>query len=121
MKILLVDDNPDIIKFLTRVFSVKGHEIRSVNNGKDGLELIKNEEWGLILLDIAMPNFSGLDVIDELEKINMLKKNPIWVFTAASINDDEIDELIVRGVSGLIRKPVRIKELFTKIPQLQLT
>ena len=120
MKILLIDDNLDIIKLLTRVFSVKGHEIKTVTGGKEGLELIKNESWDLVLLDIAMPHFSGLQVIDNLEKNNLLKKNIIWIFTASSITDVEVDELITRGISGLIRKPIRIKELFDKISQLKV-
>lgn len=115
MKILVVDDNLDIIKLLTKVFSVKGHEIRTATNGKEGLELIKNEEWDTILLDIAMPELSGLDVIDDLEKNNLLKKKIIWIFSAASITDDEIKELVERGVAGIIRKPIKLQELFATV------
>ena len=119
MKVLLVDDNRDIIKLLTKVLSVKVQEIRTVTNGKDGLELIKNEDWDLVLLDLAMPYFSGLDVINDLEKNNLLKKNIIWVFTASSITNEEEKEFIERGVSKVIRKPVQIKELFTKLAELK--
>ena len=115
MKILVVDDNLDIIKLLTKVFSVKGHEITTATNGKEGLELIKNEEWDTILLDIAMPELSGLDVIDDLEKNNLLKKKIIWIFSAASITDDEIKELVERGVAGIIRKPIKLQELFATV------
>ena len=119
MKILLVDDNLDIINLLTKVFSVKGHEVRTATNGKEGLELIKNEEWDTILLDIAMPELSGLAVIDDLEKNNLLKKKTIWIFTAASITDDEIKELVERGVVGIIRKPIHLKTLFATISKSQ--
>ena len=119
MKVLLVDDNRDIIKLLTKVFSVKVQEISTATNGKDGLELIKNEEWDLVLLDLAMPDFSGLDVINDLEKNNLLKKNIIWVFTASSITNEEEKEFIERGVSKVIRKPVQIKELFAKLAELK--
>lgn len=119
MKVLLVDDNRDIIKLLTKVLSVKVQEIRTVTNGKDGLELIKNEDWDLVLLDLAMPDFSGLDVINDLEKNNLLKKNTIWVFTASSITNEEEKEFIERGVSKVIRKPVQIKELFAKLAELK--
>lgn len=119
MKVLLVDDNRDIIELLTKALSVKVQEIRTATNGKDGLELIKNEEWDLVLLDLAMPGFSGLDVINNLEKNNLLKKNIIWVFTASSITNDEEKEFIGRGVSKVIRKPVQIKELFAKLAELK--
>jgi len=119
MKILVVDDNLDIIKLLTKVFSVKGHEVRTATGGKEGLELIKNEEWDAILLDIAMPEISGLEVISDLEKNNLLKKKTIWIFSAASITDDEIKELVERGVTGIIRKPIRLKELLATITELK--
>jgi len=119
MKVLLVDDNRDIIELLTKALSVKVQEIRTATNGKDGLELIKNEEWDLVLLDLAMPGFSGLDVINNLEKNNLLKKNIIWVFTASSITNEEEKEFIGRGVSKVIRKPVQIKELFAKLAELK--
>jgi two-component system OmpR family response regulator len=121
MKILVVDDNLDIIKLLTKVFSVKGHEVRSITNGKDGLELIKNEEWDTILLDIAMPELSGLEVIDDLEKNNLLKKSSVWIFSASSITDEEVNELVERGVAGIIRKPIKLKDLFAKITKLKTT
>jgi len=119
MKILFVDDNLDIVKLLDKVFSVKGYEIRTATNGKEGLELIKNEEWDKILLDIAMPELSGLEVIDDLEKNDLLKKKNVWVFSASSITDDEVKELVERGVSGIIRKPIKLKELFAKISELK--
>ena len=119
MRVLLIDDNLDIIKLLTKVFSVKGHKISTAVNGKEGLELIKNEEWDAILLDVAMPELSGLEVIEDLEKNNLLKKKTIWIFSAASITDDEINELVKRGVNGIIRKPIRLKELFATITELQ--
>lgn len=119
MRVLLIDDNLDIIKLLTKVFLVKGHEISTAVNGKEGLELIKNEEWDAILLDVAMPELSGLEVIEDLEKNNLLKKKTIWIFSAASITDDEINELVKRGVNGIIRKPIRLKELFATITELQ--
>ena len=115
MRVLIVDDNLDIIKLLTKVFLVKGHEIRTSTNSKEGLELIKNEDWDAILLDIAMPELSGLDIIDDLEKNNLLKKKTIWIFSAASITDNEIKELVERGVVGIIRKPIKLKELFSTI------
>lgn len=92
------------------MFSVKVQEIRTATNGKEGLELIKNEEWDLVMLDLAMPDFSGLDVIEDLEKNNLLKKNIIWIFTASSITKEEEKEFIKRGVSKVIRKPLQIKE-----------
>ncbi|MDH3764425.1 MAG: response regulator [Nitrosopumilus sp.] len=119
MKVLLIDDNIDLLTMLSRVLSVKIQEIKIVDNGKEGLELIKNEEWDLILLDLSMPNVSGLDVIEDLEKNNLLKKNTIWIFTASSITDKEERELLNRGVSDVVRKPVKAKDLFAKMAELK--
>lgn len=120
MKILLIDDNLDILKLFTKVLSVKGYEIETATNGKDGLELIKRERWDLILLDIAMPQISGMDVIDDLEKNNSLKNNIIWLFTASSLSDEEVNNLKNRGIHDLITKPIEIAKLLAKIDKLKV-
>ncbi len=111
MKILVIDDNTDITNLMQKVLTSKGLEVTTCNNGKDGLELIRKNNSDAILLDIAMPNFSGKDIVDSLSKENTIGNHNIILFTASSITDDEIDLLIKKGVKGCLRKPVRIEEL----------
>lgn len=75
MKLLVVDDSKDIRDVVTVYSESKGVECTVVNAGKDGLEEIRgNNEFDLILLDLAMPEVSGLDVIKSPKKENLLEQ-----------------------------------------------
>ena len=116
MNILGIDDNEDILKLLDTVLASKGHNFTKASNGKDGVKLIEEQNFDAILLDLAMPEFSGLDVIESLKKSNKLKEQKIILFTASSATDKEIDVLLQNdGIKSCIRKPVDIDVLINKI------
>jgi CheY-like chemotaxis protein len=119
MKVLVIDDSPDINDLLLKILSTMGHEVVSCDNGREGLNLILQNSFDIIFLDIAMPNFSGLDVIDSLEKEGKIRASPIVLFTASSITDHEVDELVRRGIHSCLRKPVQIENLFGKLQQIE--
>ena len=119
MNILGIDDNEDILKLLKTVLTSKGHDFTQVGNGKEGVKLIEEQNFDAILLDLAMPEFSGMDVIESLKKSNKLKDQKIIIFTASSATDIEINELLENeGVSSCVRKPVDIKILIKKIEEI---
>jgi len=119
MNILAIDDNEDILKLLDTVITGRGHDFTQVGNGKEGVKLIEEQNFDAILLDLAMPEFSGIDVIESLKKSNKLKDQKIIIFTASSASDKAIDELLQNeGVSSFIRKPVKIKVLMEKIDEM---
>ena len=116
MNILAIDDNEDILKLLDTVIAGEGHDFTQTLNGKDGIKLIEEQNFDAILLDLAMPEFSGLDVIESLKKSNKLKEQKIILFTASSATDKEIDVLLQNdGIKSCIRKPVDIDVLINKI------
>jgi len=119
MNILGIDDNEDILHLLDTVISSKGHDFTQVGNGKEGVKLIEEQNFDAILLDLAMPEFSGIDVIESLKKSNNLKDQKIIIFTASSATDEEIVELLQNvGVSTCIRKPVDIDTLIKKVEEI---
>jgi len=119
MNILGIDDNEDILKLLDTVFTGEGHDFTQVGSGKEGVKLIEEQNFDAILLDLAMPEFSGLDVIESLKKSNILKDQKIILFTASSATDIEITELLQNeGVSSCIRKPVAIESLMKKVEEV---
>ncbi len=116
MKILVVDDNKTITEMLSKFLTVKGYDIVTTNNGRNALNLMKKEKYHTVFLDLSMPEFGGIDVIDGLEKENLLKDQRIVIFTASSISDGEIDKLIEKdGVDSCLRKPVQLSELMALI------
>jgi two-component system OmpR family response regulator len=119
MKFLIIDDSPDITDLLVKVLSAIGHQVSFTNNGREGLELINSEHYDAIFLDIAMPDFSGLDLINALIKEGKLRENLIVLFTASSITDEEVKELIEQGIHSCLRKPVQINTLFEKVNEIE--
>ena len=115
LKILIVDDNEQITKMLTTFLELKQHICTVANDGKEGLELIKENNNDVVLLDLAMPEFDGYAVINDLEDSNLLKDRKIIVFTASTITQEELDKLVVRGVNSYILKPIDIDILLSKI------
>jgi len=119
MNILAIDDNEDILKLLDTVITSKGHNFTQAPNGKDGLKLIEEQNFDAILLDLAMPEFSGVDVIESLKKSNRIKDQKIILFTASDATDKELDVLLqYDGIKSCIRKPVDIAFLINKLEEI---
>lgn len=117
LNILIIDDNEQITKMLTTFLGLKNHKCTVANDGKQGLALIQENQYDVVLLDLAMPEFDGYAVIESLESKDMLKNNKIIVFTASTITQEGLDELVHRGVSSYILKPIDIDLLLSKIIQ----
>ena len=109
-KLLLVDDDRDLIKMLTHYFSRKGYEIRSAENGLEAMERVK-EGPDLILLDINMPGMDGLAVCRQIrDKVSC----PILFLTAKVEEQDRVNGLLLGG-DDYILKPFSLKELEARI------
>ena len=118
MKILVVDDNKEITDMLSLYLeSLDNYECKVVNNGKDGLEKIREENFDVIILDLAMPGFSGIDIINSLKSDNVLSKKNIIVLTASELNDDDMQGFMRDGVRAVIKKPISIDDLTNAIRQ----
>ncbi len=115
LNVLIIDDNEQITKMLTTFLELKEHKCTVANDGKEGLSIIKENRHDVILLDLAMPEFDGFAVIKDLEENNMLKDHKVIVFTASTITEEDLDELVNRGVSSYILKPIDIDLLLSKI------
>ena len=114
LEILIIDDNEQITKMLTTFLELKEHKCTVANDGKEGLSIIKENRHDVVLLDLAMPEFDGYSVIKDLEENNLIKDQKIIVFTASTITQEELDELVDRGASSYILKPIDIDILLAK-------
>lgn len=110
MKILVVDDNETITKAMSRVLKLKGHDCIIVNKGKKGFELISENEYDLVLLDLSMPEFSGFDLLKKL-KPNSKNLSKIVICTALSLSQEQLSELKTLGVKSILRKPFSLTEI----------
>jgi len=118
MKILGIDDNQDLLDLCEVALSSEGHEYTAIANGKEGLQAIKDKKFDLVLLDLAMPDFSGEDVLDVLVKEGIMDKQKIIIFTASTATQKEFGPLLEKGVHSIITKPVDIDFLIETIKKM---
>ena len=111
MKLLLIEDNHDVSSMIAQYLRLKGYDCMVTDNGKAGLDLILNEKYDVILLDLAMPEFSGYDVIASLETSGKLKEQKLIILTVYALTEDKMKDLESRGVHACIKKPVQLHEL----------
>lgn len=110
MKILVVDDNQEITDVLSVFCESQEIEVEAINDSKKVLPAIRKHDFDLMLLDIAMPEFTGLDIINSLKNDGLLDKMNVVVFTASS--DNKLHEEIRKsGVREILQKPCGINDL----------
>ncbi len=114
MNILHIDDNNEITSVFSTVLSSKGFDYTSVPDGKKGAALILENKFDLILLDLAMPGFSGFDVLQEVREKGYKKEN-IIILTSSTQFEKETEKLLKLNIKQIIQKPIKIKKLLELI------
>ncbi|MCL2617199.1 MAG: diguanylate cyclase [Defluviitaleaceae bacterium] len=102
-RILIIDDTPAQIRALRHMLSTQ-YDVRIAKDGARGLELARSGGIDLILLDLVMPDLSGLDVISKLKEAEETQDIPVIFITSSESSEDEVEGL-ARGAVDYIRKP----------------
>ena len=118
MKILMVDDDVEITKAVQAIITTTGHDFQYTNDTRDGLKLIREDNHDMVILDLSMPEFSGVDIVNDLVKDGKIKEKKIVIMTASAANDDELKHLVELGVHSFLRKPVDIDAILDKIEEV---
>lgn len=120
MKVLAVDDNYDIVKMLQMTVEALGHEFHAEYSGLKGLQRIRNDIFDLVFLDLSMPGYSGLDVIDALDKDNILRRQAVVLFTASHMEPDSLGKsLTEKGLHSILSKPADIDQILHVIQSVE--
>ena len=112
MKLLLAEDTIDLNRVITAGLNHSGYEVDQAYDGEQALDLIYNNGYDAIILDIMMPKKDGLEVLRELRKTNIV--TPVLMLTAKSEIDDRIEGLDA-GADDYLSKPFAMKELFARV------
>ena len=114
-KILLVDDDEWIRDSLTVYFGTEGCHILAVETAEEGLELLKQEGWDIILTDYKLP---GIDGLTFSKKIHEIRPDAIKILITAYKNKEVVSEAVNAGIQDLIDKPFTIKTIENSISRL---
>lgn len=102
--ILIVDDNAANLELLTRRLNRNGYQTQAVDSGEKALDLLKNQCFDLILLDLIMPQMSGIDVLHHLKSDHKLRNIPVIILSALD-DIDQIVQCILLGADDYVFKP----------------
>jgi two-component system alkaline phosphatase synthesis response regulator PhoP len=116
-KILIVDDEPDILEFIGYNLKKEGYNIYTASTGKEGIEVSRKHQPDLILLDIMLPEMDGIEVCEEIRKVPSLSRTTIAFLTARGEDYSQIAGFEAGG-DDYITKPVKIKVLTSRIRAL---
>jgi DNA-binding response OmpR family regulator len=111
-KVLIIEDEPNMVIGLRDTCEYEGYEVSVARNGKEGLEKAATDKPDIILLDVMLPVMSGLDVCRNLRKRGI--ETPIIMLTARSQETDKVVGLDV-GADDYVTKPFSVKELVARI------
>jgi two-component system, OmpR family, alkaline phosphatase synthesis response regulator PhoP len=116
-KILLVDDEPDIVEFLGYNLKKEGYTILTANNGRDAVDIAKKENPHLIVLDVMMPDMDGIETCRELREQKNLQDVLIAFLTARSEDYTQIAGFEV-GADDYITKPIKPRVFISRVKAL---
>jgi len=117
VKILIVDDEPDVLDYLTAIFEDDGYEVLPATGGKEAFDLARRYKPALISLDITMPDEAGTRTYINLKKDPELKDIPVIVVTATVDSESGLHNLLdgLQEPEGFIRKPVDTMQLLETV------
>jgi CheY-like chemotaxis protein len=108
--ILVIDDEPDVVSFLTRLLQDNGYDVISASNATDAMDLIKHRRPGLILLDLQMPYETGTDLYRKLRNKKELSEIPIIVVSGLAGRNIAVSRSV-----PVIDKPIDEQQLLSEV------
>ncbi len=109
MKILIVDDEQDVLDLFQDLFRRKDYDTESALGGKAALDMIGKNRPDVVLLDIKMPDMNGIEVLQQIKKIDPTIE--VVMLTAYGYDEKLIDESMKKGASGYISKNLPLQQI----------
>ncbi len=108
--ILVVDDNEDSLKIISKMLQAEGFEVTVERNGKDGLASAREKLPDLVIMDIMMPEMTGIEALDQLRASPPTSRIPVILLTAKSLDEDVLTGYRL-GADYYMTKPFTAKQL----------
>lgn len=111
-KVLLVDDEPDFIKFLSARMKARGVDVETAQNGEEALSKVKAKNYDVIFLDLAMPGLDGIQTLKQLREVNSEVQ---IIMLSGHGNVRKTVEALKLGAVDFLEKPADIEDIMSKI------
>ncbi len=113
--IIIVDDEPDLVRSLARLLRASGYQVRSATSGEEALSLVRQSSPGAIIMDIMMPGMNGVEAYRQVK--SQLPHLPVIFMTGYS----EMEQAALHeGGSAVLRKPIALDDLLAELGKLNL-
>lgn len=118
-KVLCIDDDPEILTFMDRCLNAEGYLMEQCKTGQEGLDKVGSRDFGLVLLDVAMPGMDGWETCEKIRSNPDLAGIKIYMVTAKPIHRN-MQRMRESGADGFLLKPFRSEDLIQLIQGLEL-
>lgn len=116
--LLIVEDDPDILKLLDATLTFRGYRVITAQNGKDGLEAIRAKRPAIVITDIMMPTLDGFGLVHRIRINPETREIPVVFITATYVTREDRDFALSIGATRFIQKPVDLEKFLATIAEL---
>lgn len=116
--LLIVEDDPDILKLLDATLTFRGYRVITAQNGKDGLEAIRAKHPAIVITDIMMPTLDGFGLVHRIRINPETREIPVVFITATYVTREDRDFALSIGATRFIQKPVDLEKFLATIAEL---
>jgi DNA-binding response OmpR family regulator len=117
-KIVYIEDDPEMIDLVELILNRHGFSVTGAHGGRQGIDVVRQVNPDLILLDLMMPDLDGWDVYQQLKADEATKAIPVIVITAKAQSIDKVLGLHIAKVDDYISKPFRPQELLDSVDRI---
>lgn len=117
IRVLVVDDDPQIVKVMRLMLKIRGYEVLEALRGAEGVQVAQEKKPDVILLDIMMPDIDGYDVFRQLRLDPATMDIPV-IFVSAKASQEHVDTGLSLGAEGYITKPFQPEDLLEEISRV---
>ncbi|MFB5608037.1 MAG: response regulator transcription factor [Candidatus Nitrosomaritimum yanchengensis] len=104
MRILHIENSPEICELYADLFGMQNHEVDSVNDGREGLELALKNNYDSIFLDMVMPKYGGLEFLRDLKEKKPSELRKVVIVSQLDFDDEQLDEISKFGINSIQKK-----------------
>ena len=117
--LLIVEDDPDILKLLETTLTFRGYRVITARNGQEGLEVVQHKHPAIIIADIMMPKLDGFGLVHRLRLNPDTRAIPVVFITATYVAPEDRDFAYTIGATRFIQKPVDLEEFLNTVAELK--